>query len=54
MNKARHYLILAIGFALGVRVLWWSIEPIMPYVISAAATLLVLVTIFGALVYRRR
>lgn len=54
MRKARRYLMLAIGFALGIRVLWWSIEPIIPYVISTAATLLVLVTIFGVLVYRRR
>lgn len=54
MKKARHYLALVIGFAIGVRVLWWSIEPVIPYIISAAATLLVLVTIFGVLVYRRR
>ncbi|MFC5290919.1 hypothetical protein ACFPM7_28045 [Actinokineospora guangxiensis] len=49
MKRARSFLLLAIAVAIGIRVLWWAVEPVIP----ALIVLLGLVVVFGTVLYRR-
>ncbi|MFC8852943.1 hypothetical protein ACFT5D_07805 [Streptomyces sp. NPDC057144] len=42
MKKARTFLLTLLLFAFTVRVLWWTIGPLLPFIVSGAAVVLVL------------
>lgn len=48
MTKVRAWLVTAILFAVAVRVLWWSVEPMLPYLLVGV----VIVTIIGFVWFR--
>ena len=48
MKKARSWLATLLLGALTIRVLWWTVEPLVPYLVSA----LVLVTVMGFIYHR--
>lgn len=48
MRRLRAWLVTALLLAVTIRVLWWSVEPLVPYLIAALA----LVTILGFMWYR--
>ncbi|MFG2681777.1 hypothetical protein [Streptomyces sp. NPDC048392] len=48
MKKARTILLTLLLFAFVVRVLWWTIEPLLPFIVSGTAVVLVL----GFIYYR--
>lgn len=52
MKKARRVMLLALTGAITVRVVWWAIEPLIPYIIALASAALVVLSVFGVLFYR--
>lgn len=48
MRKVRSWLVTLLMAAVVIRVLWWSVEPLIPYLIGALA----LVTGIGFVYYR--
>jgi len=48
VKKLRDWLVMALLTAFTVRVVWWAIEPLLPYVVSA----LVLVLVLGFIYFR--
>lgn len=48
MKKARSILLTLLLAALTFRVLWWAVQPLVPYLVSATAIVLVL----GFIYYR--
>jgi hypothetical protein len=49
VKKVRAVLATAIFFAVAIRILWWAVEPMIPYFIVG----FVLISIVGFVVYRR-
>jgi hypothetical protein len=48
MKKLRSILVMAIMVAVTIRILWWGVEPLLPYLIVA----LFLVFIMGVVIFR--
>ena len=50
MRRAKDILILLIFLAIAVRMIWWALEPAMPFIII----LLCFIVIFGVIFNRRK